>query len=130
MCPVLRLSDRRATAGQKRAYQAALAMFHEVTKAAKPGVPAIDLVKTASATAKDAGFDLYLGFVGHGLGLDVHERPELVREDTKLAANMVLAVEPRVVIDDAYMFGVEDAVLVTDSGGESLNSFEKEPLEI
>ena len=43
---------------------------------------------------------------------------------------MVLAVEPRLALGDHDLLGVEDMVVVTESGGVSLNGFEKEPFEI
>jgi len=43
---------------------------------------------------------------------------------------MVLAIEPRLAIGEMYLMGVEDLVRVTESGGVSLNRFEKEPLAL
>ena len=44
--------------------------------------------------------------------------------------NMVLAIEPRLAVDNIYLFGNEDMVHVTKDGGVSFSSFPKEPLEI
>jgi Xaa-Pro aminopeptidase len=120
----------RPTDTQRRAYQAVLAIFAEVLKAARPGVPAVDLVTLAADVAKEGGFELWGPFLGHGAGLDLHERPDLVREATPLQTNMVLAIEPRLALGEMYLLGVEDMVIVTETGGVSLNRFEKEPLEI
>ena len=120
----------RSTDAQRRAYQTVLTIFDEVLKAARPGVPAVDLVTLAVDVAREHGYDFWGPFLGHGAGLDLHERPDLVREATPLAANMVLAVEPRLALGDHYLLGVEDMVVVTESGGVSLNGFEKEPFEI
>jgi Xaa-Pro aminopeptidase len=46
-------------------------------------------------------------------------------EETRLSANMVLAIEPRIAIGDKYLMGVEDMVLVTDHGGVALTKYEK-----
>ena len=46
-----------------------------------------------------------------------------------LAENMTLAIEPRIEVGD-YLVGHEDVVLVTPDGGESLNQFPKQPLEL
>jgi Xaa-Pro aminopeptidase len=120
----------RPTDPQLRAYQAVLAIFGEVLKAARPGVPAVDLVTLAVDVAREGGFELWGPFLGHGAGLDLHERPDLVREATPLQTNMVLAIEPRLALGEMNLLGVEDMVLVTETGGVSLNRFEKEPLEI
>lgn len=118
----------RPTELQRSAYQAVLAIFGRVLSAAKPGVPAVDLVRLAVDVARDHGFEFWGPFLGHGAGLDLHERPDLVREATPLQANMVLAIEPRLALGETYLVGVEDMVVVTESGGVSLNRFEKEPL--
>jgi Xaa-Pro aminopeptidase len=120
----------KPTALQNRAYETTLNMFDEILKVAKPGVPAVELVQTAKRVAREANFELLDGFVGHGIGLDAHERPDLVEEGTPLAANMVLAIEPRIAIDGIYILGVEDMVLVTEEGGKPLTQFEKQPLQV
>jgi Xaa-Pro aminopeptidase len=57
-----------------------------------------------------------LHFLGHGLGLTLHEEPYLNRyTDTTLAEGMVLAVEPLVVFP-ALGMQLEDAVVVTAGG--------------
>lgn len=43
---------------------------------------------------------------------------------------MILAIEPRIAINDTYILGLEDMVLITEEGGVSLTQFEKQPLEI
>jgi Xaa-Pro aminopeptidase len=120
----------KATDEQKRAYEASLRMHEAVIKAAKPGVPASELVILADKVARKSGYELWDRFLGHGTGLDGHERPDLVVEDTPLAANMTLAIEPRIAMDDLYLFGNEDVVLITESGGVPLNQFPKQPLEL
>jgi Xaa-Pro aminopeptidase len=120
----------KATDEQKHAYEVCMKMHEAVLKAAKPGVKARDLVVLADKVAREGGFVLWDAFLGHGLGLDTHERPDLVVEETLLAANMVLAIEPRVSLNNTYLFGIEDMVLVTESGGVPLTKFPLTPLEI
>ena len=62
--------------------------------------------------------------------MDTHERPDMGVEETRLAANMVLAIEPRVAIQDRWVFGNEDMTLITEDGGVSLHKFPKTPLEL
>jgi Xaa-Pro aminopeptidase len=108
---------------QARAYRAVLMIFSEVLKAARPGVSAADLVTRAIDVARDCGFEFWGPFLGHGTGLEIHERPDLVREATPLQANMVLAIEPRLALENRWLVGVEDMVVVTEAGGVSLNRF-------
>jgi Xaa-Pro aminopeptidase len=58
--------------------------------------------------------------MGHGIGLDVHERPFLsVEDETPLEAGMTFTDEPSIVVE---RFGVriEDVIVVADGGGRML----------
>ena len=62
-----------------------------------------------------------INFVGHGLGLGVHEEPYIGRyKEIILKPNMVLCVEPIHVIPNKVGFQLEDEVLVTENGFELL----------
>ena len=114
----------------RRCYDSIMAIHREIVAAARPGVLASDLTKLASEHAEKDGYKLWNRFIGHGLGWDIHERPDMGTEETPLAENMVLAIEPRLTCDDIYLLGNEDMVLVTQAGGVALTEFPKEPLEI
>ena len=62
-------------------------------------------------------------FVGHGIGLHLHEEPYLgMYSDVPLEAGMVLGIEP-LVYDTGQGFGMQnkDMVLVTQDGAELLS---------
>jgi Xaa-Pro aminopeptidase len=120
----------KATPTQVDAYGAALAMSREVIAAVRPGVEVQDLVRLADDVAKDFGYELWDRFLGHGLGLDVHGRPDMGLESMALQENMLITVEPRIAVDDTWLFGNEEMVLVTASGCEVLTSYPTEPLEL
>lgn len=64
-------------------------------------------------------------FIGHGIGLHLHEEPYLgMYSDVPLEAGMVLGVEP-LVYDTGYGYGMQnkDIVLVTETGSELLSDF-------
>ncbi len=69
-----------------------------------------------------AGYGEYFTHrLGHGIGVTVHEPPWLdVVEKTTLQANMTFTVEPSIVVPGRFGNRVEDIVVVTPTGGESL----------
>ena len=64
-------------------------------------------------------------FIGHGIGLHLHEEPYLgMYSDEPLEAGMVLGIEP-LVYNTGHGFGMQnkDIVLVTENGAELLSDF-------
>ena len=119
----------KATAQQKHAFEAVSGVMDEVMAAIRPGLKASELVDLAVRVARSNGYELWDRFLGHGVGMDAHERPDMGREETPFAAGMIIAIEPRVV-DGDRIFGTENSVLVTAYGGEALNKFPVGPLEL
>jgi Xaa-Pro aminopeptidase len=66
-------------------------------------------------------------FVGHQIGIVVHELPWLEpRNDETIVPGMVFAIEPKLWDDGVYYMRVEDMVLVTSDGAESITTFDRE----
>ena len=56
---------------------------------------------------------------GHGIGLEIHEGPYLVRgDDTPLAIGMCFSNEPMIVIPGQYGIRLEDHFYMTDTGAQ------------
>ena len=78
----------------------------------------------------------FIHSTGHGVGLEVHERPWIrIGDIEKIQSGMVVTVEPGIYIKNKYGVRIEDTVLVNNNStngerAESLNSFTKEPVEI
>lgn len=99
-----------------RAQAAALA-------AAKPGVEcgAIDAAARRVVTEGGYGPDYryFTHRLGHGMGMDGHEWPYLVRGNTtRLAANMTTSNEPGIYIRGEFGIRLEDDMHVTETGAE------------
>jgi len=92
-------------------------------EAARPGVCAGEVDAAARAVIVSAGYgDYFTHRTGHGLGLDVHERPFIFggNEDV-LQPGMVFTVEPGIYLPGRGGARVEDDVVITDEGARSLS---------
>jgi Xaa-Pro aminopeptidase len=104
-----------------RAYDAGLA-------AVRPGVPAEQVDQAARTVIEEAGFGpQFLHRLGHGLGIDAHEEPYIVRDNaTALRPGMVFSNEPGIYIAGRWGVRIENIVVVTQDGGRSLNNMTRE----
>ncbi len=108
----------------RAAYELVLAAQEAGRAALRPGVPASEVNRACRQPIEDAGFgEAFKHRMGHGIGLDVHERPFVSEEEeTPLEAGMTFTDEPSILLGD---FGVrtEDVVVCEPDGGRKLNVF-------
>jgi Xaa-Pro dipeptidase len=113
----------RATDRMKRIFEIERRAQDAALAAARPGAPCETVDAAARKVIDDAGFGpdykYFTHRVGHGLGMDVHEWPYLVRGNRlPLAPGMVFSDEPGIYIDGEFGVRLEDDMLITDSGAE------------
>jgi Xaa-Pro dipeptidase len=92
-------------------------------EALKPGAACEDVDRAARKVIEDAGYGKYFTHrLGHGLGMDGHEQPYLVRGNRKpLAAGNVETIEPGIYIPDRFGVRIEDDYGVGAEGAKSLS---------
>lgn len=105
----------------------------------KPGVTRFgDLYSFICDKAEELGFYQYLRFKreerggnGHHIGIEVHEVPWLTSDsDLILQPGMIFCSEPKMFFPNEGYMRVEDMVLVTEDGAESLTQFPRDLFEI
>lgn len=101
---------------EHRAQSAALA-------AARPGVECQAVDAAARKVIEDAGYGPGYKFfthrVGHGMGMDGHEWPYLVRGNTlKLQPGMTFSDEPGIYLRGEFGVRLEDDMVITQNGAE------------
>ena len=99
------------------AYRVALSMV-------RVGVDVREVDKKAEEVIAGLGLSTYiLHTTGHGLGLDIHEKPAISKrldKEFKLLEGMVITIEPGLYIPGKFGFRYEDTVLVTADGYKKL----------
>ena len=108
------------------------------TAAVRPGVTGEDVHRATTREITRCGYsvglpdeqspDCYCAIThgtGHGVGLEVHEPPLLDLKGPELVAGDVLTIEPGLYRKDLGGVRVEDMIVVTESGCETLNKLQE-----
>ena len=107
------------------AYAVMLAAQEAGRAAAAAGTPAREVNAACRQPIEDAGLGEHFRHrMGHGIGMDVHERPFISTEDeTPLQPGMTFTDEPSIIIPGRYSLRIEDIVVCEESGGRTLNAY-------
>jgi Xaa-Pro dipeptidase len=113
----------KATDKMKKVFEIELRAQTAALKAARPGVPCEAVDAAARKVIVDAGYGpdykYFTHRVGHGMGMDGHEWPYLVRGNKLLLApGMTFSDEPGIYIRGEFGVRLEDDMVITDAGAE------------
>ena len=116
------------TAQMRAMYDAVYGANKAAREFARPGVTCASVDQVARAVIEAAGLGQYfIHRLGHGLGLSVHELPNIVEgNDQLLQPGMVFTIEPGVYIPGIGGVRIEDNVVVTDDGIDVMTSYPRE----
>jgi Xaa-Pro aminopeptidase len=100
--------------------------------AARAGMMARDLDAVARGSIARAGYGKFFSHsLGHGLGLQVHERPRISSLSTEeLQVGSVVTVEPGIYISGFGGVRIEDDVLITRNGCDVLNTASRDLIRV
>ena len=107
------------------AYEVMLAASEAGRAACRPGALAREVNAACRAPIEEAGLGPHFRHrMGHGIGLDVHERPFVSSEDeTPLQAGMTFTDEPSIIIPNAFSIRIENIIVCDEQGGRVLNDY-------
>ncbi|MBN1387265.1 MAG: aminopeptidase P family protein [Bacteroidales bacterium] len=119
---------------QKEVFNAVLKAQQEAHKVIKPGVPCGEIDRVARKVIEDAGFGTgYKYFahrLGHGIGMDGHEYPYLVKDNPLLLQpGMTFSNEPGIYIYGEFGVRIEDCFVVTEDGAKMLGGMLTQDIE-
>ncbi len=106
--------------------------FFEGIRFAKPGYRISDIAKAIQAHAESHGYGVVRDLVGHGIGRQMHEDPEVPNfwvaghfgSNPRLTAGMTIAIEPMINLGTARVFQLDDGWTVVTADGKPSAHYE------
>ena len=116
----------------KKLYTIVLEAQTRALNAIRPGAIAGDVDNAVRGYLEQEGYNRYFNHgLGHGLGLQVHEGPNIrAKSPDVLEAGMVFTLEPGVYLPEFAGVRIEDDILLTPDGPELLTRVSKHPDEV
>jgi Xaa-Pro dipeptidase len=123
------LSDR-----QRQVYDIVLKAQQEAHKIIRPGITCGEVDHAARKFIEDAGFGpgykYFAHRLGHGIGMDGHEYPYLVKDSQViLKPGMTFSNEPGIYIYGEFGIRIEDCFVVTEDGARMLGGMLSEAID-
>ena len=99
-----------------------------VSAAAGPGKTGVELDKIARDYIASKGYGEYFTHsTGHGIGLEIHEAPNVSRLATQaFVPGNVITNEPGIYIPGVGGVRIEDDIIITQTGGEVIQQVPRE----
>jgi len=103
---------------QRRVYDVVRQAHETCAAAAKPGMGGKELHDMAARVIADAGYGDYFNHgLGHGVGIEIHERPHVGRRSTDiLSVGSVFTIEPGIYLPGKFGIRLEDCGILTEDG--------------
>lgn len=119
---------KTVSARQREVYQLVKNANEAAISLVRPGVLLSDLDKAARDIITAGGYGQFFTHrLGHGIGLDCHEPPDVSASSTHAASpGMVFSIEPGIYLPGEFGVRIEDLVLVTETGCQVLNKHPKD----
>lgn len=120
---------------QRKIWDAVRKAQKEALKAVRPGVPCENIDRAARKVIDEAGYGpeykYFTHRVGHGIGMEGHEYPYLVRGNKlKLQPGMTFSNEPGIYVYGEFGIRIEDCFVVTEDGGRFLGDMESTAIDM
>jgi Xaa-Pro aminopeptidase len=112
---------------QQKIYETVWRAQTEAAAALKPGLSCKAADAVARKVIDEAGYGQYFGHgLGHGVGLEIHEQPRLSKLGKgTLKPGMIVTCEPGIYIEGLGGVRIEDMLVVTRDGAETLTGARK-----
>lgn len=102
-----------------------LKFVNEIEAAVRPGMTFAELCAVKTEAFAAAGMEEEWPFIGHAVGLNIHELPRVSPTDYVMQPGFCFTCEPGFGIGDSF-FCIEDDVIVTETGCEVVTTYPKE----
>jgi len=121
----------KANNTQKKLYQTVLEAQTKAIEYLKSSINASSVDKTAREHIESQGYPTIPHSLGHGIGLEVHEKPSLSpKSKDELSIGMVFSIEPGIYIPGFGGVRIEDLVFLGKNGPKIMTRANRELIEL
>ena len=120
------------TVREREVYEVVLAAQEAAVATVIAGAECGAVDEVARSVLRGAGMaEAFSHSTGHGVGLEIHEGPRVgAKQKERLAAGMVITIEPGAYLGGEFGVRIEDMVVVTRTGGRVLTMSPKAMIEL